>query len=520
MYKRQAEASHIKITPAPNLGVGEICSISRETFHDGEKQVSFLYQKRRHLFHTETQKFSPPAFLFDEEPELAKFQNSTGLLGDLEKLLRNYGENKFDIPVPTFLELFKEHAVAPFFVFQIFCVALWCMDEQWYYSLFSLFMLVSFEMTTVFQRRTTMAEFQSMGIKPYTIYTYRSEKWKQLKTTELLPGDLVSVTRTSDDSALPCDLLLTDGSAIVNEAMLSGESTPLLKESIKLRPSGEKLQPDGFDKNSILHGGTSALQVTKPENPIVPIAPDNGALAYVTKTGFETSQGSLVRMMIFSSERVSVGNKEALLFILFLLQFAIAASWYVWVEGTRMGRTQAKLILDCIIIITSVVPPELPMELTMAVNSSLAALQKYYVYCTEPFRIPLAGRIDVCCFDKTGTLTAEDLVFEGLAGFNLNDIHHLFKCEDAPETTSLVLGSAHALVRLDDGDIVGDPMEQATLKAAHWNVGNNDTVERDIGKGKSEKIKILRRFQFSSALKRSSAISSINTCLLYTSRCV
>ncbi|KAK6454494.1 P-type ATPase [Scheffersomyces xylosifermentans] len=503
------EASHIKIEPAPNSGVGEICEIIRETFHDGEKQTSFLYQKRRHLFHEDSQKFSPPQFLFDELPQLKEFQNHTGLKGDLEKITRNYGENKFDIPVPTFMELFKEHAVAPFFVFQIFCVALWCMDEQWYYSLFSLFMLVSFEMTTVFQRRTTMAEFQSMGIKPYTIYVRRNNKWVQLQSTELLPGDLVSVTRTHEDSALPCDLLLTDGTAIVNEAMLSGESTPLLKESIKLRPAEDNLQPEGFDKNSILHGGTSALQVTKPENPIIPVAPDNGAFAYVIKTGFETSQGSLVRMMIFSSERVSVGNKEALLFILFLLQFAIAASWYVWVEGTRMGRTQAKLILDCIIIITSVVPPELPMELTMAVNSSLAALQKYYVYCTEPFRIPLAGRIDVCCFDKTGTLTAEDLVFEGLAGFNSKDIHHLFKCEEAPETTSYVLGSAHALVQLDDGSVVGDSMEQATLKAAHWIVGKNDTVERTIEKGKTEKIKILRRFQFSSALKRSSAISSI-----------
>ena len=48
----------------------------------------------------------------------------------------------------------------------------------------------------------------------------------------------------------------------MNEAMLSGESTPLLKESVELRPAGDVLDIDGVDRNSILFGGTKVLQAT------------------------------------------------------------------------------------------------------------------------------------------------------------------------------------------------------------------------------------------------------------------
>ncbi|KAF2402101.1 hypothetical protein EJ06DRAFT_508445 [Trichodelitschia bisporula] len=525
-------ATLIKVLPVANAGAPEIVPIERQTVN-GASVTSFSFQKRRFLYNPETNSFAPVPYILDHEPKpaLRTFQRSKGLsAADVNRLQQQYGDNAFDIPVPTFTELFQEHAVAPFFVFQVFCVGLWMLDEYWYYSLFTLFMLVAFESTVVWQRQRTLSEFRGMSIKPYDLWVFRQHKWQELQSDKLLPGDLVSVGRTKEDSGVACDMLLVEGTAIVNEAMLSGESTPVLKDSVQLRPGDAPIDPEGVDKNSFLYGGTKVLQVSHgiaADDDAVPVSlsgvpppPDKGAMAVVLKTGFETSQGTLVRTMIFATERVSANNVEALFFILFLLVFAIAASWYVWKEGVIRDRKRSKLLLDCVLIITSVVPPELPMELSLAVNTSLAALSKYAIFCTEPFRIPYAGRVDVACFDKTGTLTGEDLVVDGIAGLSLGDPTAAAEADGAqtsvvavdkvPAGTTLVLATAHALVKLDDGEIVGEPMERATLASLGWTLGRSDIL---TGKhsGGPEMVQIRRRFQFSSALKRQSSIATVVT---------
>ena len=92
----------------------------------------------------------------------------------------------------------------------------------------------------------------------------------------------------------------------------------------------------------------------------------------------------------------------------------------MWEEGVKKDRKRSKLLLDCVLIVTSVVPPELPMELSLAVNTSLAALSQIrHLSVPNLSAFPFAGRVDVACFDKTGTLTGEDLVVDGIAGLGL-----------------------------------------------------------------------------------------------------
>ena len=328
---------------------------------------------------------------------------------DVNKLRAKFGENRMKIPIPSFFSLYKEHMVAPFFVFQLFCILLWVFDDYGLHSFITLFMLCLFEVTVVSQRIFNLATLRNMRVPPHYIFVYRDNSWKKIPSNELLPGDIVSVIdgssvssikeeedieikknfilqmvkrlkemkkraderknqksinavinkyKEKEPSPLTCDMLLLSGSVIVNESMLTGESVPQIKDSVTKMDYLRDLILDTKlkHKNSILFAGTKVVKTERDEqHEALPLhvtipPPDKGAICMVIKTGFSTSQGKLLRTVLYSSERNKGGDtKEAFIFIGVLLIIALIASYHVLIDGLeREASLTYKLLLRCI----------------------------------------------------------------------------------------------------------------------------------------------------------------------------
>eukprot|EP00808_Paulinella_micropora_P012340 g13561.t1 len=549
---RLQAGTYALVIPQEHQGSAEVVRIEEITI-DGKKVLFFNFHRQR--FEVEEEKQRVSHLQSPIEWPVYQYVEATGIRSDgkAQSLLQRFGENIMSIPTPAFLDMYKERMLSPIPVFQIFAACLWLLDVYWNYALFNLFSIFMFEATTTFQRLKNLQMLRSMRNQKTSVLVYRAGQWKEVDTTQLLPTDLFSLRKSEKEdkgeTVVPCDALILRGSAVVNESSLTGESTPQMKSAL-IAVGESRNQPLSIEhahRVNVLYSGTVLNQHTGPAaeskelltQPTAKtlVAPDGGCICFCLRTGFSSSQGKLIRMIEYSSESVMSDVKETLALLMLLLFFAILAAGYVMKKGLEDGkRSQYELVLRCVLILTAVVPPELPMQTAMAINMAVRALWQSSVFVTEPFRVPYAGRISYTLFDKTGTLTSDQLVTAGvtLAPANPNEPlsdDSMVKMRKANAEVSIVLAGCHSLVEVD-GKLAGDPLEVAVVKSIGWtyNPKTNQALSpaaapkpaaaaagnaADKAKPKSpaltEKIavEILHRYHFASRLQRMSVLARV-----------
>jgi cation-transporting ATPase 13A1 len=76
----------------------------------------------------------------------------------------------------------------------VLCLFLWSLDDYWYYSVFTLMMLMIFEGVMCTQRQNSVLMMRNMRRPPYKIFVFRCGQWMFHSTDTIFPGDIVSIT--------------------------------------------------------------------------------------------------------------------------------------------------------------------------------------------------------------------------------------------------------------------------------------------------------------------------------------
>jgi cation-transporting ATPase 13A1 len=189
------QATHIRVdVHSEKFKMNDKTSICQIKIHPELKLTIIEFEKIVYYFDAESNKFVKTKINMKEK-KLGEFVSSKphSNTEEMRELKLKFGENVMKIPIPSFFSLYKEHIVAPFFVFQLFCILLWVFDDYGMHSFFTLTMLCIFEATVVSQRIISLVTLRKMRVPPHYIYAYRMNAWQKLSSSELLPGDIVSV---------------------------------------------------------------------------------------------------------------------------------------------------------------------------------------------------------------------------------------------------------------------------------------------------------------------------------------
>ena len=306
---------------------------------------------------------------------------------------------------------------------------------------------------------------------------------KEVNSDLLVPGDIILVP---EGIKMPWDAIMIKGSSIINEAMLTGESVPVIKTPLPYNDK-EVYNNDNW-KVHTLYSGTQVILNKK--------VGGEDATAIVIRTNFDTFKGSMVKSIMYPRPTRYHFFRDALIFI---SMFGVFCNYWVLYKSTFFigVLTTGEMILKFWNIVTIAVPPALPAAMSAGIVYSLFRLNKGKIYSISPDTINTAGRVKTLVFDKTGTLTEDTLNFSKLVGVvenkfldEVEEVSSLFSHENiklesaegkqyqfAVQKCIEWMATCHSIAKVGE-HFIGDPLDVEMFKSTNWQLHEPEQKEQ------------------------------------------
>jgi len=280
----------------------------------------------------------------------------------------------------------------------------------------------------------------------------------EITTEGIVPGDVVlfeAGDRVSADGRL-----LVAATLEIDEAALTGESTPVLKDTASIEqadaPLGDRLDM-GYMNCSVTRGRGEML---------------------VTATGMETEVGHIADMLQSTEDEKSPLTKQIDALTVLIAAFAGIALILIVLIGLSYGASFSELYVMGIALAIAAIPTGLPVVVTVILAMGATEMATHNAIIKRLPAVETLGSTSAICSDKTGTLTlnqmtARDLVISGHQyevtgqGYGSNgEIRHMGGAGETnldPILLPMVLCSDAVVT---DGEMVGDPTEGALVVLA------------------------------------------------------
>ena len=467
--------------------------------------LMFDYKLFSYIFNPNTNYFESLDYhIYETQNDfLQKF--SVGLSENEVKFMRLiFGKCILNVELNSIFDFLWEELERPERLFEMFSFAVWFYSA---YKLSYIIFVFTF-ITTVINVYEEKRLFQL--IKEISVYTckvnvYRKGRYdeifpKEINSTELVPGDLYEIPE--DGKSLPCDTILINGSVIVNESLITGDTTPIVKNGMNGNDNYFYTKNSSYEKY-LLFAGTKIVEKRSLKKQKI--------LGVVYETGFRTLKGKLIGGILNPKYELSKFEKDSMkyiliMFILTIISFLIPLSKLINELDTK------NIILFFLDNLTTAIPISLAGCVKICITHSLDRLKRLDIYSISRDALTSLGSINLVIFDKTGTLTEEHVEMKGYLpvkyNFNkkqfefssyMNDVvncsktsvSHYKKKINVPNFKNIdndlkqlyieCLATCHNLT-LVKGKIIGDPIDIKMLEGVGWILRENFDDENNNGK--------------------------------------